>query len=431
MSPLVVFSHLRWSFVYQRPQHLMSRLALHQPVLFIEEPLHDPGPVRLDSSWQGRSIEVLTPRTPLPARGFDLAQALLLRPVLRQALRDRGIRSPMAWLYTPLALPLARDLDPALWAYDCMDELSAFKGASAELPARERELLALADVVLAGGPALADAKRALRPDVHCMPSAVDVEHFQPGSASEEARQHAEQVQGHLPHPRLGFFGVIDERMDLALLAQLADARPQWQLVMAGPVVKVDPASLPRRPNLHWIGLQRYQSLPALMEGWDVCLMPFALNESTRFISPTKTLEYLAGVKPVVSTPVPDVLRLYGAVVRTAAAGEAFVGACERALHETPAQRRQRLTHAMDVVASYSWDGCAQVVQALLEAALKRRQDEAQRKAAPGGAGLRLSTPADAGVEAVLATSRHSVPLPPNAGAGAGGTRVWALRSGRS
>lgn len=386
MSPLVVFSHLRWSFVYQRPQHLMSRLARHRPVLFIEEPVHDAGPVRLDSSWQGRKLEVLTPRTPLPSPGFTTEQALLLRPVLRRALQERGLHSPMAWLYTPMALPLARALDPALWIYDCMDELSAFKGAPAELPERERELMGLADLVLTGGPALYEAKRALHPRVHCMPSAVDVAHFQPAVQDPVATRCAEEVQGALARPRLGFFGVIDERMDLALLARLADARPQWQIVMVGPVVKIDPASLPKRPNIHWPGMQSYQVLPALMAGWDVCLMPFALNESTRFISPTKTLEYLAGEKPVVSTPVPDVERLYGAVVRIAGTPEAFIQACEQALHETPAQRRQRLTHAMDVVASYSWDGSAQVVHQLLQDAQAARQaGEGARSAVRGGA----------------------------------------------
>lgn len=386
MSPLVVFSHLRWSFVYQRPQHLMSRLARHRPVLFIEEPVHDPGPARLDSSWQGRHLEVLTPCTPLPSQGFDAEQALFLRPLLRRALQERGLRSPMAWLYTPMALPVARALDPALWIYDCMDELSAFKGAPPELPERERELMELADLVLTGGPALYEAKRALHPHVHCMPSAVDVAHFQPAVQDPEATRCAETLQGALPRPRLGFFGVIDERMDLDLLAHLADARPQWQIVMVGPVVKIDPASLPRRPNIHWLGMQSYQVLPALMAGWDVCLMPFALNESTRFISPTKTLEYLAGEKPVVSTPVPDVQRLYGAVVRIARTAEAFVEACEQALHESPGQRRQRLTHAMDVVASYSWDSSAQVVHELLEEALESRlMGGSARPATRGGA----------------------------------------------
>ncbi len=412
MSPLVVFSHLRWSFVYQRPQHLMSRLARHYPVLFVEEPMFDAGPARLESSWQGRSLEVLTPRTPLPGQGFDRQQARLLQPLLQRALRERGLRSPMAWLYTPLALPLARGLDPVLWVYDCMDELSAFKGAAAELPDQERELLGLADLVLTGGPALYEAKRALHPRVHCMPSAVDVEHFQPQVQDAAACERAEQAQGSLPRPRLGFFGVIDERMDLALLAGLADARPEWQLVMVGPVVKIDSDSLPRRPNIHWLGMQSYQTLPALMAGWDVCLMPFALNESTRFISPTKTLEYLAGEKPVVSTPVPDVLRLYGAVVRIASGVDAFVEACEQALHETPAQRRQRLTHAMDVVASYSWDGSARVVHELLEAALERRLSGAASHAAsqagsPVPAGVEKASPAVLGATALASRAGRS------------------------
>ena len=361
----------------------MSRLARHYQVLFVEEPVSQPGPARLESSWQGRHLEVLTPRTPLPARGFDAEQAALLRPLLQQALRQRGLRDPIVWLYTPMALPLAQSLAPSRWVYDCMDELSAFKGAPPELPERERELLACADLVLTGGPALYEAKRRLHPRVHCMPSAVDAEHFSPPALMEqsEALALAERLQGGMPRPRLGFFGVIDERLDIALLAGVADARPDWQIVMVGPVVKIDPGTLPRRPNIHWLGMCAYRDLPALMAGWDICLMPFALNESTRFISPTKTLEYLAGEKPVVSTPVPDVVLLYGAVVRIAAGVDAFVAACEQQLAETPAQRKLRLLQTMDVVASYSWHRSAQTVHELLQS-MPARRPAATRLPAP-------------------------------------------------
>jgi glycosyltransferase involved in cell wall biosynthesis len=208
-----------------------------------------------------------------------------------------------------------------------------------------------------------------------MPSSVDALHFSPARldpASQPARDTAELHIG-IDRPRLGFYGVIDERLDLALIEAVAEARPEWQLVMAGPVVKIDPETLPRRPNIHWLGMQPYERLPYLVAAWDVCLMPFALNESTRFISPTKTLEYLAGEKPVVSTAVHDVLVLYGDVVRIAHGPMEFVQACEETLDEPPARRGQREVESLAVVSSSSWDRTASSMVRLLEEALERRE----------------------------------------------------------
>lgn len=383
MTPLVVFSHLRWSFVYQRPQHLLSRLQRHRPVLFIEEPVQADGPPRLEIHRQGLQLEVAVPHTPLPAQGFDAAQIELLMPLVRQVLLARSLAPPLAWLYTPMALPLAQGICPQALVYDCMDELAAFKNAPPLLGQRERELLAQADLVLTGGPSLYRAKQALNPNTHCLPSSVDAAHFArpaaksvPGTQA-QALERAHALQGALPRPRLGFFGVIDERLDIELLAGLARARPDWQIVMVGPVVKIDPASLPQAPNLHWLGGQPYQDLPALMAGWDLCIMPFALNESTRFISPTKTLEYLAGGQPVVSTPVADVALLYGTGVRIAEGVQAFVQACAEALAETPVQRLRREAAGRALVAAGSWDRSADKVQALLQRLEQRNAQAAQ------------------------------------------------------
>jgi UDP-galactopyranose mutase len=371
MQTLLVFSHLRWSFVFQRPQHLMTELARHYRIVYVEEPVHDAGPPRIERRAEGPRIEVLVPHTPVDAPGFHDDQIAVLKPLVESHLRARGIEPEIVWLYTPMALPMTDRLTPRVLIYDCMDELSAFDGAPRQLRERERALLGRADLVFTGGPSLYEAKRAFNPRVHCLPSAVDARHFAPrpaGHGDAEALAAAELQQA-LPRPRLGYFGVIDERMDLGLLDALATARPRWQIVMVGPVAKIDPARLPRRPNIHWLGMQPYERLPHLLAGWDVCLMPFALNEATRYISPTKTLEYLAGEKPVVSTAVADVVSLYGDLVRIARNVHEFVGACEAALASTPYQRGESLVRCATAVWRTSWQRHGERIHGLLELAL--------------------------------------------------------------
>jgi glycosyltransferase involved in cell wall biosynthesis len=263
----------------------------------------------------------------------------------------------VAWLYTPIALPLARRLDPAVMVYDCMDELSGFQGAAPELVAREAELFGVADLVFTGGRSLYEAKRGRHRRVHCFPSSVDVAHFA------RARQ---APRPHRVRPRLGSYGVIDERLDRDLLAAVAARRPDWQLEMVGPVVKIDPATLPRAENIHYRGQRTYQELPALVAGWDVCLMPFALNAATRFISPTKVLEYMAAERPIVSTPIRDVAEPYGDVVRIAATPDAFVAACDAALAESRAERAGRAARMRDIVAKTSWDDTVAAMAALID-----------------------------------------------------------------
>ncbi|CAN5658790.1 hypothetical protein BH11PSE8_BH11PSE8_24220 [soil metagenome] len=376
MTSLIVFSHLRWGFVYQRPQHLLSRLSKHFHVLFVEEPIHAAGPARLECIAQGPNLDLLVPRTPVDAAGFHDDQLPVLQPLLANHLREHGIVDYVVWFYTPMALPLMTQLKPRAVVYDCMDELSAFKNAPRQLRQRETALFKLADLVLTGGPALYESKRSQHHNVHCLPSSVDAAHFAPPrlDAGSEAARRAGELQGHLPRPRLGFYGVIDERFDVALLRSVAQSHPEWQLVMVGPVVKIDPAELPSLPNVHWLGMQSYDTLPHLLAGWDVCLMPFALNESTRFISPTKTLEYMAAQKPVVSTPVHDVAWLYGDVVRLGDGARNFVLACEEALAESGAARQARMQEMSLLVNRSSWNGAADEVCRLLREALAARAD---------------------------------------------------------
>ncbi|WP_157268518.1 FAD-dependent oxidoreductase [Azohydromonas aeria] len=373
LPPLVVFCHLRWGFVYQRPQHLLSRLSAYYRVIFVEEPIHSEGEARLDRVPQGPNLEVLVPRTPVAAPGFHDDQLSVLKPLLAEFMRQEGIEDSLVWFYTPMALPLIAALKPRAVVYDCMDELSAFKNAPKQLRQRESALMRMASVMFTGGPALFEAKRNLHPNVHCLPSSVDVNHFAPQRLQADSAEalEAQRLQGHLPPgPRLGFYGVIDERLDLDLVAAVADAHPEWQLVMVGPVVKIDPASLPQRPNITYLGMQSYAMLPHLMAAWDLCLMPFALNESTRFISPTKTLEYMAGEKPVVSTAVRDVEVPYGDVVRIGRDPLDFIRGCEEMLALDDAQRRLLVGRMQEALRKVSWDRSARTVARCLRQALR-------------------------------------------------------------
>jgi UDP-galactopyranose mutase len=375
---IVCLSHLRWSFVYQRPQHLMSRFGRRRRVIFCEEPVFgESSNPRLELTSVAEGVFAARPKLPggLEPETIDIAQKLLLHGLLR----EMDVEDYVLWYYTPLALRFTAELTPSAVVYDCMDELSAFKGASAELPERERQLLARADLVFTGGRSLYEAKRRLHPSVHAFPSSVDVAHFAAARSLVAADEPADQAA--LPRPRVGFLGVIDERLDQDLIDYVARTRPDWQVVLAGPVVKVDADRLPRRPNIHYLGAKTYESLPAYLAGWDVALLPFALNDATRYISPTKTPEYLAAGCPVVSTPIQDVVRPYGemGVVRIGGTPEAFVREIASALARDRADAaRGRAVDA--VLRGMSWERTWSAMDALLERAVAKRVAVARRAA---------------------------------------------------
>ncbi len=362
---LVCFSHLRWGFVYQRPQHLLTRAARHFRVLFFEEPVYEDSAPRLDLSEAKGGVTVAVPVLP-HGMGEDEAEAAQ-RELLDDLLARQPAERTIFWYYTPMALGFSGHLEPDLCVYDCMDELSAFRFAPPRLTERERGLFSRADLVFTGGRSLYEAKRDRHPSVHAFPSSIDRAHFaaarRPGGA-----EPADQAG--LPRPRLGYFGVIDERLDLELVAEVAARRPDWQLVMIGPVVKIDEASLPRRENIHWLGGKSYDELPSYLAGWDVGLMPFAMNELTRFISPTKTPEFLAAGVPVVSTPVVDVVRSYGeaGLVEIAADAAETVAKAEALLARPRAPWLARVDRHL---ADLSWDKTFDDMHALM----RRRLDD--------------------------------------------------------
>ncbi|MGN6703880.1 MAG: FAD-dependent oxidoreductase [Burkholderiaceae bacterium] len=373
MPTIFVFSHLRWDFVYQRPQHLLSRLAEHYRIVFFEEPEFREGAAALECMQPATNITVCKPYTPVDMPGFHDDHL----PYLKKMVRELGREHPdqIVWFYTPMALPLLQELKPSLVVYDCMDELAAFRNPPKQLLQRENAVLKLADIVFTGGPSLYNAKKERHPNVHCFPSSVDVAHFEQALDRANAHPAHRDISG----PRLGFYGVIDERFDTELIAQVADAHPQWQIVLVGPVVKIEPEALPRRDNIHYIGQQPYEALPQFLAGWDVCLLPFAMNESTKFISPTKTLEYMAAELPIVSTPVKDVVDLHSDVVAIAADAPAFIAACEAALLAPRDEQRRRVERMREKLAQTSWEVTARSMHELM------RNTQSTNERSAGGA----------------------------------------------
>ncbi|HVF84149.1 MAG TPA: glycosyltransferase [Sphingomicrobium sp.] len=353
-ATLLCFSHLRWNFVFQRPQHLISRFARDMTVIYWEEPMEigakETAYLKVREAEDFPNVRVVVPHVP-QGMSEDAREGALKRLLDAHV---ASIRGPLVtWYYTPMMLPFSRHIEADVTVFDAMDELSKFKGAPTHLLKLEQELLDKADIVFTGGSSLFEAKKDRHPNVHCFPSSVDRCHF----AKARGAQFDSADQEDLPKPRLGFYGVIDERFDIELLDKIAEMRPNWSFVMVGPVVKIAEEDLPRRHNIHYLGGKTYEQLPRYLGGWDVALMPFAMNESTEFISPTKTPEYLAGGKPVVSTAVKDVVRHYGKLqgVQIASDPESFVLACEKSLELARNPESGWLAEADLMLSASSWD----------------------------------------------------------------------------
>jgi UDP-galactopyranose mutase len=366
---LVCFSHLRWNFVYQRPQHLMSRTVRERRVFFVEEPELSDTTAYMEMVEDPSGVVVVKPHLPpgLSEEETDAAMQKLVDQFFAEEIGEF-----ILWYYTPMALGFSRHLKPALTVYDCMDELSLFKGAPAKLHDLEKELIARADLIFTGGQTLYEGKRNGHDNVYLFPSSIDAPHFE--QARKRQADPADQVD--IPHPRLGFFGVIDERMDLELVGEIARRKPEWQLIMLGPVVKIDQESLPKLPNVHYLGMKTYDQLPGYLAGWDVALLPFALNDSTRFISPTKIPEYLAGGKPVVSTPIRDVINPYGQQNLVSIASDAgeFISAIENILQWKKDENERWLGQVDQQLSQNSWDYTWKRMMTLIESSMAAKEE---------------------------------------------------------
>jgi glycosyltransferase involved in cell wall biosynthesis len=373
--PIIVHSHLGWDWVWQRPQQFHSRLSRNHRVLFVEAPTPvanlTASRVTLREVSDYPNIVVL--QMQLPAERWsdgawvDNERRRLVQSVLAGPL-GRNFENPVQWFYDPMAVTaFAGHMDESAIVYDCMDELSKFRGAPPELIRRERELLAVANVVFGGGPKIARAKRHYNSNTYSYGCGVDVKHF---GKARHARTKVPADVAALSGPVLGYIGVVDERVDYDLLAQLADHNSGWNIVIVGPHTKVDPATFPQRKNLHWLGGRDYAQLPAYAKRFDVCMMPFALNEATEYINPTKALEYMATGRPIVSTAVEDVVLQFADVVSIASSREDFIRRCQRAISGADQARIQR---GLKMAKNNTWESIVAKLEGHVEDVLSTKR----------------------------------------------------------
>jgi glycosyltransferase involved in cell wall biosynthesis len=355
--PIIVHSHLGWDWVWQRPQQFLSRLSSRHPVLFVEGPVPDPNidKARLEIREVAEFPAIAVLRMAMPAAMWldgawvDDERRRLVKEVLSGPLGLR-FKNPVQWFYDPMAVTaFAGKMGEICIVYDCMDQLSQFRGAPPALVERESELLRIADIVFAGGPKLGQEKRKFNPNTHAYGCGVDLRHF---SRAQDSRIELPPEVAQLPKPIYGFFGVIDERMDYPLLARLADDNASGSVALVGPWTKVDPAEFPKKQNLHFLGGRDYEELPRFAAAFDVCLVPFALNEATEYINPTKILEYMATGRPVVSTPIEDVVLQFSDVVEIGSSHDEFCARCRQA---AVSPKRDKIARGLTMAANNTWE----------------------------------------------------------------------------
>jgi beta-glucosidase/6-phospho-beta-glucosidase/beta-galactosidase len=382
---IVVFSHLRWGFVWQRPQQFLSRFARKHPILFIEEPFFD----RKQGAEPDLQFHRVMPNVTVMCAhvGPEWNRNPKLPAKLREWARDGinrinestdgAFEKPLLWYYSPMdsAWSLGH-FETRGVVYDCMDELSQFTGAPRQLVSNEARLMEHADIVFTGGFELGEKKRKQHDNVHVFGCGVEFDHF---NAAASTTTIIPPDIDFMTRPILGWFGVVDERVDYAMVGEMARMRPEWSFAMVGPVVKVDPNLLPHSPNLFWMGARDYQQLPNYVAAFDVCMMCFAMNASTQFINPTKGLEYMATGKPVIGTPVRDVVRQWSDIVHIARTAEEFVAIAEKALNEPD---NDRINRGLELAKKSSWENTVDVMQQLIKEAIGKHERRSIRKVPP-------------------------------------------------
>jgi len=369
---IVCFSHLRWDFVFQRPQQLLTRFADHFRIFYVEEPQFHSDRDQY-SEVAHNNIHIIKLHLTGDPHQADVVERQ--RELVDAFFLKHRVNEYILWYYTPMALPVTEGLTPVITVYDCMDELSLFRFAPPALKQLEKELLNTADIVFTGGYSLYEAKKHQHHNIHAFPSSIDKKHF---AAARHVKQDPPDQEA-IPHPRFGFYGVIDERFDIELISQVATQRPDWHFVLIGPVVKIDPDTLPKHKNIHYLGSKKYSELPLYLGRWDVSLVSFALNDSTKYISPTKTPEYLAGGKPVISTPIKDVVESYGKIglVHIVDSDEAFIRVAEQELANT--DKRNWLHQVDKHLANNSWSNTVSRMRELIYEAIAAKQAVAEAK----------------------------------------------------
>lgn len=347
---MIVFSHLRWDFVYQRPQHLISRVSKEYRVLFIEEPVGS-----MNASSIGFNLEIISPDLHiLKPRVNSISE-------IKEILKNLGItKIPVAWFYSSAFIEILDELDADTIIYDCMDELSLFKGASKDLRTKEKELIKMADLIMTGGFSLFEEKSKFSDHVYCFPSSVDCQHFNKGSNINFIPEELMLFE----NPIIGYIGVIDERIDMDLLKETAALLPTYEFIMIGPIVKIGERDLAKAENIHYLGMKDYKDLPFYLSNFEIAFMPFALNDATKFISPTKTLEYMAAGRPIISTAITDVVRQYNDYVEIVDSAETFKKAVEKIMLEENEKNYAASYH--DILDATSWDHTAAAMLDLIK-----------------------------------------------------------------
>jgi glycosyltransferase involved in cell wall biosynthesis len=372
-NDIIVFSHLRWNFVFQRPQHIITRLAKKRKILFVEEPIpfkeSEHGKAHL--LYPEKNITILQPKISSEEMLTELPR------LIKKQNKSLNLDNPLLWFYSAAFSELISEIKHSLVVYDCMDELSAFDGASPSLIAQEKYLLSEADVVFTGGKSLYEEKKKWAENVFCFPSSVDKKHFSQVGLREDLVLRPKERK--ISHPTVGFYGVLDERLDISLLEQVARRMPKVNFIMIGPVVKIDPAALPHLPNIYYLGPKSYEQLPIYLQKIDIAIIPFALNESTKFISPTKTLEFMAARKPIISTPITDVVRDYKKVIRIVTSPDSFAKAINYYLNESPTQKVRREKRYEAILAQTSWDATVVSMKKIIHDALEKSEERVQQR----------------------------------------------------
>jgi UDP-galactopyranose mutase len=369
---IICFSHLRWNFVYQRPQHLLARFSTAYTIYYVEEPIFSEGSDQNIITSAGNNIHVVTPHL---SRNNTNDTGLRQEILLNKLMAEENISTYIFWYYSPMMFLFSQPFKPALVVYDCMDELSAFKFAPPQLKEAELALLKKADVVFTGGYSLYHAKKNQHHNIYPFPSSIEKEHF---SKARVFNQEPADQQ-HISHPRLGFFGVIDERFDIDLIREAAIQKPGWNFIFIGPVAKIHPDDLPRRQNIFYLGSKSYGELPDYISGWDIALIPFVINESTKFISPTKTPEYLVAGKPVISTAIKDVEDPYGKqkLVNIIHSVQEFIGAGEKILQQK--NKTKWLEEVDEFLAENSWENTFTKMNSIIKKALNSNKNYTHNK----------------------------------------------------
>ena len=376
-TAIVFISTHPFAGLWQRPQQIAVRLAKSYSILYFWPRYASDLARRRGNSQQVEPESALSVRLVSPLllpfeRAIPAACRTNLgtvKSIISHRLWAEGFATaPILWFYAPRFAPLLDSLEHSAVVYDIMDEHSAFSFARRDMRELEARLLRDADLVFAGTNTLAERKREFAPQVRYLPCGVEFEHF---SAAAAKNLHVPPVLSGVSGPVIGYFGAVDDRLDFDMLLAAAMRHPDWTILLAGPwLATKSRAEVQSQPNILMPGLVPYAELPAYLARFDVAVLPFVLNELTMHIHPTKVLEYLASRTPVVSTPIPDVVKFYSGIVKIASTPDEFIAAVENLLNTPDADAVER---GYQMARASSWDALVESMRVDLEKAVGKHK----------------------------------------------------------